>query len=402
MIDLAGIFLVLAVAVYLIQKKVRVEHTLFLCSVLTGFLFGLDFSVMVDTIFGAVTDVETIELAAIVILITFLGAIMKHLESLSNIVDALNELTGDVRATLIGIPAFIGLLPMPAGAMVSAPYVEDVGGKAGLSPEQKTVVNYWFRHIWEYSFPLYPAIVLAAAILEVPYQVITFHQTPLTAAAIFFGLLFITRKIKAGNLTLNKKRSRLDNVGVIARDVWPVALVITAALAFKLNLVAALTGTILLLSTSRRINPRMLVETFREVNFVNLALLIMAVMAFKDVVAATGAAQKLAEALAAIAVPNVVIIFLVPFIIGLLTGVSFGVVGISFPIILPFLGNPAPDLNLVLLAYAAGMMGLLLSPVHLCLVVTREYFKADIRKTYFMLAPLIISMTIVAALLAAL
>lgn len=399
-LGLVKVFFVLAGAVYLIQKKVRVEYTLFLCAVLTGVLFGLGVLEIGETVVRAFVDVKTLELATIVVSITFLGAIMKHLESLSNIVDALNELSGDVRVTLMGIPAFIGLLPMPAGAMVSAPYVEDVGCKIGLGAEEKTVVNYWFRHIWEYSFPLYPAIVLAAAILEVPYSVITNHQAPLTAAAVVFGLIFIVRRISWRKISSRHKRSRLSHFIVLVKDIWPVALVICAALIFNVNLVLALAGTILLLAISRKLGPQILAETFKQVRAVNLTLLIMAVMAFKDMIAATGAAESLAETFTAIAIPPAIIIFLIPFIIGLLTGVSFGVVGISFPILTPFLRNPELDLNLVLLAYAAGMMGLLLSPVHLCLVVTREYFKADLKKTYFMLAPLIISMSITAIILA--
>jgi len=38
-------------------------------------------------------------------------------------------------------------------------------------------------------------------------------------------------------------------------------------------------------------------------------------------------------------------------------------------------------------AFAAGFVGVLLSPVHVCLVLTREYFKADGWKVYKMLFP---------------
>jgi hypothetical protein len=33
-------------------------------------------------------------------------------------------------------------------------------------------------------------------------------------------------------------------------------------------------------------------------------------------------------------------------------------------------------------AYAGGFAGILLSPVHLCLIVTKQYFKADFKKIY--------------------
>ncbi|MFO0751886.1 MAG: DUF401 family protein [Thermodesulfovibrionales bacterium] len=39
------------------------------------------------------------------------------------------------------------------------------------------------------------------------------------------------------------------------------------------------------------------------------------------------------------------------------------------------------------LAFASGFLGVLLSPVHLCLVLTREYFKADAWGIYKRIIP---------------
>ncbi|RLA99456.1 MAG: hypothetical protein DRG55_07825, partial [Deltaproteobacteria bacterium] len=35
-----------------------------------------------------------------------------------------------------------------------------------------------------------------------------------------------------------------------------------------------------------------------------------------------------------------------------------------------------------LLAYGFGYMGMMLTPMHLCLLVTKDYFRADFLKTY--------------------
>jgi len=40
----------------------------------------------------------------------------------------------------------------------------------------------------------------------------------------------------------------------------------------------------------------------------------------------------------------------------------------------------------VMLAYASGFVGCLLSPVHLCLVLSREYFRANLGRSYRLLA----------------
>ena len=40
----------------------------------------------------------------------------------------------------------------------------------GLSPERRTFVNYWFRHLWEYVVPTYPGLILAATMLGMPVR----------------------------------------------------------------------------------------------------------------------------------------------------------------------------------------------------------------------------------------
>ena len=49
--------------------------------------------------------------------------------------------------SLILIPAAIGLVPMPGGALFSAPLVGEAVQEKKVLPEWKVAVNYWFRHI---------------------------------------------------------------------------------------------------------------------------------------------------------------------------------------------------------------------------------------------------------------
>jgi hypothetical protein len=68
---------------------------------------------------------------------------------------------------------------------------------------------------------------------------------------------------------------------------------------------------------------------------------------------------------------------IVPLVSGLGTGLSVGFVGASFPIVLSLLGkNPSLGalLSTTALAYGFGFVGMLLSPVHVCLVVCSEHF----------------------------
>ncbi len=100
---------------------------------------------------------------------------------------------------------------------------------------------------------------------------------------------------------------------------------------------------------------------------------------------ASGAVANLSRYFVAQGIPALPIICLLPFLTGLLTGLTVGFVGSTFPILIS-MGGEASLAN-ISLAFAAGFVGVLLSPVHLCLVLTREYFKADLWGMYKKMLP---------------
>jgi hypothetical protein len=111
-------------------------------------------------------------------------------------------------------------------------------------------------------------------------------------------------------------------------------------------------------------------------------------MLYKHVVENSGAAQSLFTEMQAVGMPAYVILTTLPMLIGFSTGLSSAMVGISIPLLLPFLvteqGVNGPAF---LLAYGAGGLGYLLSPLHLCLVLSAEYFRARLSSVYRYLLP---------------
>ncbi len=101
--------------------------------------------------------------------------------------------------------------------------------------------------------------------------------------------------------------------------------------------------------------------------------------------------EMLRNELAVSGVPPLVLIMLLPLISGFATGIAIGFVGASFPIVVSIIG-PDPSLPLLLstvsIAYASGHIGQLLSPVHVCNIVTNRYFKTDMIKTTYKLLPI--------------
>ena len=75
------------------------------------------------------------------------------------------------------------------------------------------------------------------------------------------------------------------------------------------------------------------------------------------------------------------VIIAIPFVAGIATGITVAYVGAGFSIVLSLIGKD-PDravfLSTIVLGYGSGFVGMMLSPVHVCLVVTNEHFKTQL------------------------
>jgi integral membrane protein (TIGR00529 family) len=382
MIELLKLSLILILLIFLIKKKVPVGISLFCGGILLGLLFGMPvYQILNKSLLSAVGK-DTLNLLGLVILIVFFGNLLKLIENLSDLTKALENLVRNTKVVLMMIPAVIGFLPMPGGALLSAPMVEEVGTRKALSPEIKTMMNYWFRHIWECCFPLYAGIILSSALLQVSLWKIVAAQFILSPFMVILGLVFCTSKVK-----LQESDSGLENklekpFLLLVKSIWPVVLVVALSLFFKIDMMIALGLVILLLIFIRKVKFKAILTIFKETVTFDVVVLILGVMIFKGLLDSSGAVRVMPEQMMRLGIPKLAVVGIIPLTVGVLTGVTSAFVGVSYPILLPFLIPHQVDWGLVMLVYACGFIGVMLSPVHFCLILTKDYFKADLLKVY--------------------
>ena len=360
---------------------------IFSISIVAGIIFRTPPLVLAKNIILVVVDPVTLELFAIIILVIFLSNLLREKGNLRNIVVSLESFIRNPRLNLIIPPALLGLLPMPAGALFSAPMVEESSKNLRISSESKTFLNYWFRHIWEYCWPLYPALILTATILNVPIRRIIVTQLPLTLAAIFAGLFFGTRKISFPQNSANKKEPREVFKGLLSFiiNIWPILAIIFLVLIFKIELILALLTITVIFLAMARIERNRIFSAIKESFSWEMLFLIASVMIFKRTIEMSPLLSIIPAFFEDLGASPLLFLFLIPFIIGFITGITAAFVGMAFPLLLPLIYQSEPNLTYVMFAYAGGFAGILLSPVHLCLIVTKQYFKADFKKIYKML-----------------
>ena len=401
MAEIIKLLVVIAVIIFLIRRKWNLGYIILLASLFLGLLFGLNPKEMGINFVQAIIDPVTIRLIGIIVLVLLLSSILRRIESLKDIVDSLQKLVKDYRLILAFIPSFLGLLPMPAGAMFSAPMVKEIGDRIGLTSEEDTFVNYWFRHIWEFVWPLYPSIILLSALLGVEVREIIMVQFPISLVALIWGLIWQQRYLKKDEAK-DKRGDFGFNIKKLFLSTWPILLVIFLVIVIKIDILISLILAILSLFLLNRakMKTKVIMEIVKKDIPLNTLVLITGIMIFKRILEATGAIMVVPGFFTELGIHPLVILFFIPFLIGILTGITSAIVGIGFPVLLPFIITRGEvNLNYAMFAFVGGYMGHMLSPMHLCLVVTNDYFKADVGKIYKMLIPPLIIITLSALVL---
>jgi integral membrane protein (TIGR00529 family) len=248
-----------------------------------------------------------------------------------------------------------------------------------MSPEEKGFINYWFRHPWECILPLYPGILLASAISKIELHNLIIVNLAYAALVVITGFIFAMHDIKG----VVKTEERLSKKGL-----WsfvPIVTVLLLVVIFHIELHYALIGVVIFLLLFYRYNLKSILTAVKHGFSIDVIILILGVMIFKEAMEYSGAVKNLSQFFIKEGVPAFPILFLLPFVTGLLTGLTVGFVGSAFPLILSIAGNTS--ISSISFAFASGFLGVLLSPVHICLILTREYFKADLWGIYKMMIP---------------
>jgi hypothetical protein len=279
------------------------------------------------------------------------------------------------------LPGVIGLLPSAGGAAFSAPLVQDASGDLTIPPERKAFINHWFRHIWEYISPLYPGIVLAAAVTQVPLNSILLSQLPLPVAVVAVGAMLGFRGVTGHEVP--GSRSAKDARDLVV-SLLPIIASIVLVVVFRVALAPSMAIIVIALYLVYRYRPTEIALSLKESISLNVMLMVVGIMVFKGMLDASGAIESLPLLFQESGMPPAVIFFSLPFLVGLLTGLTVGFVGSTFPIIVAMTGGH-PDPAVITFAFASGFAGVMLSPTHLCLLLTVRYFNADLVGTYRLL-----------------
>jgi uncharacterized protein len=379
-VDLLKILGVFSVLIFLTFKKVSLWVSLLITTVLLGLLFRMPVNRIAMDLLSAAGERNTLLLLGALVAILFFSNLLKETGRINKILEGFRHLLKDVRVVVILLPAIIGLMPIIGGALLSAPMVVPGCDELKLSEDRRTFLNYWFRHIWEFILPTYPALILAATLMGISVRKLCWLNLPFTPIAILSGIVVgywgVSRPAE-GDGTTEKVSGR-----ELFKNLFPLLFGLVLVVGFKVELVYAFGLTILGMIVFYRIGRQKVIKGFKESLGPGLLLTVTLVMGFKKVLESSQAIPAVSAALSSSGVPNWLIAMLIPLLIGVMTGFTVTPIAIGFPILIPLLHKDPNFYNYMTAGFVSGISGVLLSPFHPCLVLTKEFFHAEWKGIY--------------------
>ncbi|MBS3801269.1 MAG: DUF401 family protein [Candidatus Thermoplasmatota archaeon] len=409
-IVLLGMVLSFALVVLLIRRRVNFGISLLLGSLLlSGFSLAsvsfesVFYAFLKATIYDVNTGVfvwDTVELAVLMTLIFMLASLMQDTGGIAQLIDALRVLFNK-GGTIAVIPAIYGLMPVPGGALFSAPAVEEEGESFDLSVCDKNFFNVWFRHIW---FPIYPissSILIMADLAALNMYLLIMVNSISFFTMILVGYIILAWKTKmlpnqknktspSKNSTKKNTKKDLSGLLFLLPPLLPLAFSVLEYVGiplFSAFIIGVLVSIVLLYKMSKV--PWNKFKTFvKQAATWKLVAVITGIMIFREIFEVSGVNLTIYSLLEQLPFTPLVVIIVFPLLLGLLTGYLLSGITLSYVLLQPlFYSVDLSTVGLVSILFMSGFVGYLISPIHLCNVLSSEYLKTDTTRMYPLYIP---------------
>lgn len=381
MVAIIKILLTLMVIVILLQMKVSMGNAMTVGTSLLFFLCAPQWATLEGAGKAFLFSPSTWE----ILLSLYLVMCLEYQLRTCGIIDGLMVVSRNFfksdKALLILMPAILGFLPSLGGAIFSAPLVESAAKPYELSPEKKTIINYWFRHLWECTNPIIPGLLLASEIVKVPVSTLIVHMLWVSVLCLTLGWYIFIWPLKSqsinsfDDIVIQEQR---NNYQYVFLGIGPMVANLLLVVGFNFGPATSMFLVVALMTFVLRLKLSNIIAMFRHAFDCKLLWGIIAIIFFQHMLNQTGIIDDVALMLKSLGISLVLIISAIAFLAGILTGNAQGYVAIAFPLI----GAIATgNISMAVVGYIAGFVGVMLSPAHLCILVSADYFKANFLKS---------------------
>ena len=372
MFAIVGVPVAFIVILLLVRKKFPYGISVIVGALIIGIFCRFTIHDFLYSVIETLKDQDTLNLTAIIILICILGYSFKETGQINITIEELRKIFGE-KTVLAALPAAFGMLPIPGGALMSAPVIEPEADRLGLEPAHKSYLNLWFRHTLLIIFPLSSMLILSASLAGTSLYSIIARLLPLFFLSVVVGYFLGLRSIKAV--------PRHDEKGSLLKALYglsPIILVILLNILFHVGFAVGLVLGILLLFVESKVSIRKAAAMVKNGFSWQMAVAMLGIMFFRQVINTSPVVLDIMELLEGS--PVILLIIGLPMVISLFTGLAILSLGVSFPLLLPL--SPLSPPLFAAIMFTSAFTGYLASPLHLCVILTKEYFECSLFGIY--------------------
>lgn len=381
-----GVFYIVIAAMALIVILLRFKVLIGLSILSGGILIWLfesrSFEVLGTAALQTLKMERTWELVFCLYFVMCLEVELRTSGSLQGMVRSFKNIFSSNKVTLAFMPAFLGLLPSLGGARFSAPIVKEASKGIAVDDEEKSAINLWFRHIFEFSNPLMPGVILACGIANITIGDLIAQVGWCTILCFILGWIVLIRPLKITDpkLAVNLDKDHTIDWKSLILAFGPIIvsffLIVALGLPASLSMGLVVVGFIPVYFLFKR--PISLLSVFTESLDRKLFFNVFCILYFIQLLTSVGTLNEIVDAFKNSALPEPMIVAALSFIFGAVTGMGQGYIAIVIPVV----ALMAPgDIVLVSIAMVYGLAGQMITPTHLCILVTVDYFKSSLCKT---------------------
>lgn len=382
----------------LIRKQCKLSYTLLITAGALGLLSGIGLNAIGNSILSVVRDTTSLETILTVLMVSVLGGLMKHYGILDKVVDTMVLVIRNKKNILMIVPALMGLLVIPGGAMLSAPFVNEIGADLEIPAPRRAAINLIFRHIALFILPYSTAIlVVLAAMPQIDYPRLILYNLVFVAIIITTGYVQFLKGVKVEKSPPVKHLWHNILKLIIYTSPIYMAVVINGITGWPFYVTLIGSAIIVYFLSDKK---HFLKITFDAISWSTL-LTIASVLIIKDMILNMEGLLSVFNSMFNGSngfVSMLAIFFLSALFFGYITG---NIVG-ALAIVLPMVSQLDLSENMLYIytyfVYGASFLGYYFSPLHLCQVFTLEVMgvtTGEVYKEYRMYAPTILILLII-------
>ena len=368
--EIVKLLIVFLAVMFLVAKKKPMYLAILVGAAAAWIMYLIPVRQGLQSIVKACVSWSTLQLILVMYIITFLQKLMGERGAINRAQKGLSSLFNNRWVNCAAAPVFIGMLPTPNAAFIAGDIVKASAGEY-MTHEEMGVTTTYFRHVSESFMPTYTTIILAISLAQITAGEFVVGMLPIVACIIASGCFWFLRgkvPVSTGEAVSGNKAADVKDIFI---GLWPILTIILMVVLLKMPIYAAAGIILVLYIVCNRFRISQLTGYLKSSLQFKLYLNTFAVMILKEFLTVSGAVNALPAFFEKLPIPSFMVFMLI-FFFGAMVSGSTTIVGLCLPIAMATV--PGAGLALVCLLMGTTYAAMQISPTHVCLTLTAEYF----------------------------